>query len=487
MHDSKIKDYLIQRELGRGGMAVVYLAHDNKFDTQVAVKVLNKEYAHNDNIRKRFLAEARNMYRMSHPNIIKVTDLIDNGDTVAFVMEYIEGETLKEYLERKGKLKDEEIKNIFTQMLDAVEYVHKQNLVHRDIKPSNFMIDREGKIKLMDFGIAKNTDANSAEYTQTGTSMQMGTPMYMSPEQVHETKNVTAQSDIYSLGVVLWQMVTGKRPYDTKTLSSFQLQSKIVNEPLDKTNSHWDELIQKATAKDMASRFISANAFKNALNMDNNQKVVESVQTIVDSDIKQAPKTSPKPEQSSSPETKVNNENAPVREDVHLQSTKKNYLPVILIVALCITALVLYVVNGTISSSNYAEAEKAKTDSIAAAVPDKGGGEDEVGLGNNEIFTVVEKMPEFEGGEDKLREFLSKNIKYPAMARENGISGTVYITFVVEGDGKITDVKSLRGLGGGLTEEAIRVVKMMPNWTAGKQNGKPVRVQFTLPLKFTLR
>jgi protein TonB len=120
-------------------------------------------------------------------------------------------------------------------------------------------------------------------------------------------------------------------------------------------------------------------------------------------------------------------------------------------------------------------------------LPDDGGGDDEAGLGSNEIFTVVEKMPEFEGGEDKLREFLSKNIKYPAMARENGISGTVYITFVVEGDGNITDVKSLRGLGGGLTEEAVRVVKMMPNWTAGKQNGKPVRVQFTLPVKFTLR
>jgi protein TonB len=120
-------------------------------------------------------------------------------------------------------------------------------------------------------------------------------------------------------------------------------------------------------------------------------------------------------------------------------------------------------------------------------LPDEGGGEDEAGLGEQEIFTVVEKMPEFEGGEDKLREFLSKNIKYPSMARENGISGTVYITFVVEGDGKITDVKSLRGLGGGLTEEAIRVVRMMPNWTAGRQNGKPVRVQFTLPVKFTLR
>ena len=116
--------YSFQSELGRGGMATVFLAHDNKFDTSVAVKVLNKQFVYNENIRKRFLAEARNMFKMSHPNIVKVSDLIDQDGTVAFVMEYVEGETLKEYLERKGELGDAEIKNIFSQMLDAVGYVH---------------------------------------------------------------------------------------------------------------------------------------------------------------------------------------------------------------------------------------------------------------------------------------------------------------------------------------------------------------------------
>jgi serine/threonine protein kinase len=285
MLNTNIKDYLIQSELGRGGMAVVYLAHDSKFDTNVAVKLLNKEYVHNDNIRKRFLAEARNMFRMSHPNIIKVTDLIDDGDTVAFVMEYIEGETLKEYLESRGKLGDDEIKSLFIQMLDALDYVHEQKLVHRDIKPSNFMITPNGKVKLMDFGIAKQTDPNSSDYTSTGTTQQMGTPMYMSPEQVHETKNVTAQSDIYSLGVVLWQMVTGKRPYDTKTLSSFQLESKIVNEPLDKTNSHSDELIQKATAKDIAIRYKSCKELKKAVIGKLNENSFTNDETIIDSKV----------------------------------------------------------------------------------------------------------------------------------------------------------------------------------------------------------
>ena len=265
MENLQITNYSIKNSIGQGGMATVYLAEDIKFQTNVALKVLNKEYVHNDNIRKRFIAEARNMFKMSHPNIIKVTDLIDEGDNVAFVMEYIEGETLKEFVDRKGKLSDEEIKTIFAQMLEAVGYVHEQNLVHRDIKPSNFMITPKGQIKLLDFGIAKNTDTQSSDYTQTGTSQNMGTPMYMSPEQIKSTKDVTLQSDIYSLGVVLWQMVMSKKPYDSNTLSSPEIQVSILKEPLPITKSNWDTIIQKATAKDVLNRYETCLEIKKAL------------------------------------------------------------------------------------------------------------------------------------------------------------------------------------------------------------------------------
>ena len=265
MLNSKIKDYHIQSELGHGGMATVFLAHDDKFDTNVAIKVLNKEFVHNDNIRKRFISEARSMFKMSHPSIIKVSDLIDQDGTVAFVMEFIEGETLKDYMERKGKLSDEEIKNLFSQMLEAVGYVHKQQLVHRDIKPSNFMINPDGQIKLMDFGIAKTTDTSSAEYTQTGTGVQMGTPMYMSPEQVKSSKEVSYATDIYSLGVVLWQMVMGRKPYNSNTLSTVEIHIKILQESLEHTGKDWDKVIFKALEKEPTSRFSNAISFKNAL------------------------------------------------------------------------------------------------------------------------------------------------------------------------------------------------------------------------------
>lgn len=262
-----ISNYTLKEKLGEGGMAKVYLAEHNTLKQPVAVKLLNKEFVNNENIRKRFLSEGKNMFKMSHPNIIKVTDLIDQEDKVAIVMEYLDGETLKEYIERKGKLSEVELNNLVGQMLDALAYVHDQGLVHRDIKPSNFMRSKKGAMKLLDFGIAKNTDKSSSEYTQTGTLQSMGTPMYMSPEQVKSTKDVTGQSDIYSLGVVFWQMVTGQKPYDTNTTSTFELQTKIVNEPLSITNTKFDGIIQKATSKSLTSRYKNCVEIKDDLSL----------------------------------------------------------------------------------------------------------------------------------------------------------------------------------------------------------------------------
>jgi serine/threonine protein kinase len=274
-----VKDYRIIDAIGEGGMATVYLAEHQLLGNRVAIKILHDEFVRNKNIRNRFIAEAKNMARMSHQNIIKVTDLVDDGDMVAFVMEYIEGQTLKQYLDAKGKLSDEEIKKLFVQMLDAVGYVHEQGLVHRDIKPSNFIISGKGVVKLLDFGIAKNTDVNSSEYTITGTTQNMGTPMYMSPEQIKSTKDVTHQSDIYSLGVVLWQMVAGRRPYDANTLSSFELQLKIVSETLPITQTLWDDLILACTEKEVQKRVAAVDNLLAIIKNGVIEKVVESPKT----------------------------------------------------------------------------------------------------------------------------------------------------------------------------------------------------------------
>jgi serine/threonine protein kinase len=254
MLNQQIGSYKIISKLGEGGMAVVYLAEKGMLGKQVALKVLKEDFISNRNVRGRFLSEARKMINLNHPNIVGVQDLIDDGDFVAIELEYIEGKTLKDHLNEKGALPDDEIQHLFKQMLDAIQFVHDKGYVHRDIKPSNFMLSPNGIIKLTDFGIAKNGNDTAIDYTGTGTGMQMGTPKYMSPEQVRNTKDVDYRSDIYSLGVVLWEMVTGRVPYDINTESTFDVFEKIVHQQLANTATKWDAVIEKATLKEVGNR-----------------------------------------------------------------------------------------------------------------------------------------------------------------------------------------------------------------------------------------
>lgn len=365
-----ISNYTLKEKLGQGGMATVYLAEHNTLNQPVAVKLLNKEFVNNENIRKRFLSEGKNMFKMSHPNVIKVTDLIDQEDKVAIVMEYLDGETLKEYIEKKGKLSDVELKSLFDQMLDAVSYVHDQGLVHRDIKPSNFMRSKKGVIKLLDFGIAKNTDKFSSEYTQTGTLQSMGTPMYMSPEQVKSTKDVTGQSDIYSLGVVFWQMVTGQKPYDTNTTSTFELQTKIVNEPLSNTNTKFDGIIQKATSKSLTSRYKNCAEIKDDLllhsleqNNSNKSNILGDAgdQTIVDFNSMQI-KESSKSSAAGLPEENRSN-------FTPIESKKGMRLNPFLLAFLGIIIIAIIAVNNGSSSTELANSYDSVSNSIPIDTP----------------------------------------------------------------------------------------------------------------------
>ena len=348
----QIPNYEIKGVLCEGGMAVVYLAEHQLFHSKVAVKVLNREFVHNENIQKRFISEARNMFKMSHPNIVRVTDMIDDGETIAFVMDYIEGESLKEYLDRKGKLGDEQIQYILFQMLDALEYVHGQGLIHRDIKPSNFMLTPQRKLMLMDFGIAKQLNPGSQEYTSTGTNQQMGTAMYMSPEQIHETRSVTSQSDIYSLGVVLWQMVTGKKPYSTETLSAFQLQTKIVNEPLPLTGTNWDNLIQKATEKDSLHRYADISSFRSAWQKgqnDFNERRDSGDKTIIEKKPKQL-----------NPQTQQGLSAAPPKFSL--------ILPVLILIIIGTGYLIWNVISSTQHKENQTAVTESENESMASSV-----------------------------------------------------------------------------------------------------------------------
>jgi len=283
MFNEKILSYRITRLIGSGGMAKVYEAEHVNLGTKVAIKLLDPVLAEKGNLKERFRNEARIMASLRHENIVQVLDYYedDSTKTFAIIMELLEGESLSDFIKKRGALSEQLVYDLMTKILKAFGYAHGKGLIHRDVKPANIFITNDKNIKILDFGIAKLI-GQDAELT--GTGMQMGTPMYMSPEQVKDSKHLDKRSDIYSLGVMMYFMLTGKAPYDTNTNSNFDILNKIVNEPLPnlRDHSHLNSIIQKATTKEASKRIQSCEEFLELLRNDS----VCGERTIVDKDTK---------------------------------------------------------------------------------------------------------------------------------------------------------------------------------------------------------
>jgi len=265
-----VNNYLIESKLGDGGMGEVFYARHNKVDREVAIKVLHSHLFQNETIHNRFKNEANALIKLNHPNIVKIYDYVEQENFACLIMEYISGYTLDIYISKfTGPLPAPKATFIMCAVLDAVQYAHDNKIFHRDIKPANIMISKDGtKVSIMDFGIAKLTDSKNFQTTHANT--QLGTPFYMSPEQIKGLP-YTRMSDIYSLGVTLFEMVTGKCPYH-KITSLFELQLQIVNEPLPEAKLYYPDVsnrlqyaISKATQKLPESRFQTCDEFKTYL------------------------------------------------------------------------------------------------------------------------------------------------------------------------------------------------------------------------------
>lgn len=261
---TQLLTYTLSQKLGEGGMATVWYA-ENLLGKRFAIKVLKAGMEGKEKLAERFRLEAKTMVSLDHPHIRQVFDYHEDATTMAIIMEYLEGEDLGRYLIEHGPVSEAQAIRWFSDMLDAMTYVHQKNYIHRDIKPSNLFLTRNGQIKVMDFGIAKIVDSN-LELTETNTNI--GSPQYMSPEQITSPKQIDYRTDIYSLGVTLYALLTGKRPYDDSFGSSYKVQAEIVQKSLpyisgvsDRTNA----VIQKATRKNPSERFQSCEAFKEAL------------------------------------------------------------------------------------------------------------------------------------------------------------------------------------------------------------------------------
>ncbi|MEV7676609.1 protein kinase [Streptomyces sp. NPDC088752] len=267
--------YALQHELGRGGMASVYLAHDAVLDRSVAVKLLHPELSHDPSFRARFRREAQTVAKLNHPNIVSVFDsgeeVVDRRHVHYIVMEYVEGQSLRDLLHSgpAGRaVSTQEALDLTSEILLALQASHELGLVHRDVKPANVMVTPRGTVKVMDFGIARALQSPSAAMTQTGAIV--GTPQYLSPEQALG-REVDTRSDLYSAGCLLFELLTGIVPFDgdsALTIAYAHVQEiprapSMLNPSVPRVV---DGIVYRAMQKDPAARFPDASSMLRAVN-----------------------------------------------------------------------------------------------------------------------------------------------------------------------------------------------------------------------------
>jgi len=257
--------YRLERRIGTGGMADVYLAEDETLHRQVAIKILADRYTRDEGFVERFRREATAAAGLNHPNIVSIYDRGESEGTYYIAMEYIDGPTLKEEITSRAPLPEAEAVGYAQQVLQALEFAHRRGVIHRDIKPHNMMLTEDGLLKVTDFGIARA--ANQVEMTEVGSIV--GTAQYLSPEQARG-QTVGPQSDIYSLGVVLYEMLTGEVPFTGS--SAVEIAMKQVNErPVPPSRKNRlvspavEAIVMRALAKDPAMRFRSAREMADEL------------------------------------------------------------------------------------------------------------------------------------------------------------------------------------------------------------------------------
>ena len=264
--------YTLEGEIGRGGMGVVFNARDERLKRQVAVKVLPPELAFREEIRLRFVREAETAARLSHPHIVPIHSVGESPDgLVYFVMAYVDGESLGAKLKRRGRLPPDESRRIMQETADALGAAHAFGIIHRDVKPDNILLEgSRGRVVVTDFGIAKALSSTTGGATLTATGVAIGTPHYMSPEQAAGDREIDGRSDIYSLGVVAYQMLAGELPFQAPTVPGILMKHITERAPLitDRRPEVPEDLaacVMRSLEKDPEDRWPTADALRRAL------------------------------------------------------------------------------------------------------------------------------------------------------------------------------------------------------------------------------
>lgn len=262
----RIQNYKVISLLGQGGMGTVYKVFDVKLERYAAIKIVNLNTSYNSTFIERFKREARNQAKLTHPNIVSVYGFVEEQDILGIAMEFIEGDTLESLILNRGRIDFTYAMELIVQILNGIDYAHQQGFIHRDLKPSNIILDLNGNPKIMDFGISKSIDELKSI---TQHNSKPGTLLYMSPEQLGGNL-ITVKSDLYALGITLYEMLLGDHPYNAQTI--YEIIDSHVNKIPLKISSQIqsipiqiDEIILRSMNKSIENNFTSANEFKNAI------------------------------------------------------------------------------------------------------------------------------------------------------------------------------------------------------------------------------
>ncbi len=440
MKGQKISDrYQIIKAIGEGGMANVYLAYDTILDRDVAVKVLRGDLANDEKFVRRFQREALSASSLTHPNIVEVYDVGEDHGQYYIVMEYVEGRHLKDLIKKRGKLTLSEVIDIMLQITDGMSVAHDSYIIHRDIKPQNIMILENGLVKIMDFGIAMAM--NSTQLTQTNSVM--GSVHYLPPEQANG-KGSTLQSDIYSMGIVMYELLTGKLPY--KGDNAVEIALKHLKEPLPSIRDELpnipqsvENIIIKATAKNPKNRYADAREMHNDLltcldeSRANEEKIKLPYKEFSEETKKTVKKENTEEKKENSKEKKKKEKPVESSDEVLAKQITKNDLKkqnkLLIILASIFTLLVVAI-------TTFVVLIPALTVNKEILVPDVSGYtvDDAIKTLQDAGFTVASEQQKIASEEIEL----GKVVKTSPLANTKRTKGTEVTLWVSEGDTKIT-------------------------------------------------
>lgn len=505
--------YRLEKILGQGGFGITYKAimketvSGSLGNMEVDVPVAIKEFFMKDTCereegtgkitvssqgsravvelyRKKFVKEAKNIAQMNHPHIVQVVDVFEENDTVYYVMQYLSGGSLSDYVKQHGAL-DEAIAIKYIQQIgSALEYMHQKHICHYDVKPTNILLDDKGGAMLIDFGISKGYTKEGHQTSSTPVGISAG---YAPLEQYQQSlQDFSPATDVYGLAATLFYLLTGKNPPE----ASIVLNEGIGEKPMNVSDTVWYAIEQgmnprKKDRVQTVSEFLKLMncmmptiASEVLTNQEETQVLSQKLFGNID-DTHEQTIVAPKKEKNVEY----------IDEEDNTSNSRRIILVILAILVIgCVYAFMKCQGNNEAIEKTAPNIETTEEENVQKqGVNDEQQNYNTSQESQEKVYDVVEEMPSFPGGQSALMQYLGNNIQYPVEAQENGVQGRVIISFVVENDGGISHVKVAKSADPALDREAMRVVETMPKWIPGKQNGECVRVRYSVPVVFRLK